>query len=128
MSTKTPALCRSALSLCAAAALSGSALFVAVPGAYADAGRPSPPEQMSAIGGERLARPGTQVEYADGVPSLPPTTARAWIIADAETGEVVETLDMPEGTAVSGLESDGAGRFFCGGGSSGKVRAVRLPK
>ena len=47
---------------------------------------------------------------------------------DAETGEVVETLDMPEGTAVSGLESDGAGRFFCGGGSSGKVRAVRLPK
>ncbi len=89
MSTKTPALCRSALSLCAAAALSGSALFVAVPGAYADAGRPSPPEQMSAIGGERLARPGTQVEYADGVPSLPPTTARAWIIADAETGEVL---------------------------------------
>jgi hypothetical protein len=35
---------------------------------------------------------------------------------------------MPEGTGVSGLESDGAGLFFAGGGSSGKVRAVRRPK
>jgi len=47
---------------------------------------------------------------------------------DAKTGEIMEALDMPEGTGVSGLESDGAGRFFCGGGSSGKVRVVRLPK
>jgi len=29
---------------------------------------------------------------------------------------------------VSGLESDGADRFFCGGGSSGKVRVVRRPR
>jgi hypothetical protein len=29
---------------------------------------------------------------------------------------------------VSGLEADGGDRFFCGGGSSGKVRAVRRPK
>jgi hypothetical protein len=28
---------------------------------------------------------------------------------------------------VSGLESDGGDRFFCGGGRSGKVRAVRRP-
>jgi hypothetical protein len=35
---------------------------------------------------------------------------------------------MPPGTGVSGLESDGSDRFFCGGGSSGKVRAVRRPK
>jgi len=47
---------------------------------------------------------------------------------DPKTGEVLETLDMPAGTAVSGLESDGADRFFCGGGRSGKVRAVRRPK
>ena len=46
---------------------------------------------------------------------------------DPRTGEVLETLDMPPGTAVSGLESDGGDRFFCGGGSSGKVRAVRRP-
>ncbi|WP_250455612.1 glutamine cyclotransferase [Caballeronia sp. ATUFL_M2_KS44] len=47
---------------------------------------------------------------------------------DARTGEVIERLDMPEGVAVSGLESDGADRFFCGGGRTGKVRAVRKPK
>jgi glutamine cyclotransferase len=47
---------------------------------------------------------------------------------DPETGEILERLEMPAGTAVSGLESDGGDRFFCGGGSSGKVRAVRRPK
>jgi glutamine cyclotransferase len=47
---------------------------------------------------------------------------------DPETGEVLERLEMPPGTAVSGLECDGGERFFCGGGSSGKVRAVRRPK
>jgi len=45
-----------------------------------------------------------------------------------QTGEVLETLDMPPGAGVSGLESDGGDRFFCGGGSSGKIRAVRRPK
>jgi hypothetical protein len=35
---------------------------------------------------------------------------------------------MPPGVGVSGLESDGGDQFFCGGGSSGKVRAVRRPK
>jgi len=47
---------------------------------------------------------------------------------DPRSGEVLEQLDMPEGTGVSGLESDGGDRFFCGGGKSGKVRAVRRPK
>jgi glutamine cyclotransferase len=47
---------------------------------------------------------------------------------DPRTGEPLEILDMPPGTGVSGLESDGGDRFFCGGGSSGKVRAVRRPK
>jgi outer membrane protein assembly factor BamB len=46
---------------------------------------------------------------------------------DPETGEVLERLEMPAGTAVSGLESDGGDRFFCGGGNSGKVRAIRRP-
>jgi len=45
-----------------------------------------------------------------------------------QTGAVLERLQMPHGTVVSGLESDGADLFFCGGGSSGKVRAVRRPK
>ncbi len=47
---------------------------------------------------------------------------------DPKTGEVLETLEMPPGAGVSGLESDGADRFFCGGGRSGKLRAVRRPR
>jgi glutamine cyclotransferase len=47
---------------------------------------------------------------------------------DPRTGEVRERLEMPAGTGLSGLESDGADRFFCGGGASGKVRVVRRPK
>ncbi|VVP54290.1 hypothetical protein PS870_05534 [Pseudomonas fluorescens] len=46
---------------------------------------------------------------------------------DPNTGEVLESLTLPTGVGVSGLESDGADRFFCGGGNSGKVRAVRRP-
>jgi glutamine cyclotransferase len=46
---------------------------------------------------------------------------------DPETGKVLERLDMPPGMMVSGLESDGGDRFYCGGGKSGKVRAVRRP-
>ena len=47
---------------------------------------------------------------------------------DPRTGEVLERLEMPPGVSVSGLEFDGADQFFCGGGSSGKVRAVRRPR
>ena len=47
---------------------------------------------------------------------------------DPQTGDVLEELTMPSGTGISGLESDGADQFFCGGGPSGKLRAVRRPK
>lgn len=47
---------------------------------------------------------------------------------DATTGEVLESARLPDGIGVSGLESDGGERFFCGGGGSGKVRAVRRPR
>ncbi len=46
---------------------------------------------------------------------------------DPDSGEVLKQLDMPAGIAVSGLESNGSDTFFCGGGSSGKLRAVRRP-
>jgi glutamine cyclotransferase len=46
---------------------------------------------------------------------------------DPGTGEVLESLEMPAGAGVSGLEA-GGDRFFCGGGKTGKVRAVRRPK
>jgi glutamine cyclotransferase len=47
---------------------------------------------------------------------------------DPDTGEVLESLDLPPGIGVSGLESDGADRFYCGGGKTGKIRAVRRPR
>ena len=47
---------------------------------------------------------------------------------DPRTGGVLERLEMPLGVGISGLESDGGDQFFCGGGRSGKVRAVRRPR
>lgn len=46
---------------------------------------------------------------------------------DPQSGRVLEKLDMPPDAGVSGLESDGDDQFFCGGGSSGTVRAIRRP-
>lgn len=47
---------------------------------------------------------------------------------DPRSGAVLERLVMPNGVGISGLESDGTGQFFCGGGKSGTVRAVRRPR
>jgi outer membrane protein assembly factor BamB len=47
---------------------------------------------------------------------------------EPETGAVLERVEMPAGVVVSGLESDGGEMFFCGGGKSGKIRAVRRPR
>lgn len=47
---------------------------------------------------------------------------------DPQTGEVLQSLAMPEGQIVSGLESDGKDRLYCGGGTSGKIRAIRRPR
>ncbi len=47
---------------------------------------------------------------------------------DPRTGGVHECIQMPTGLKMSGLESDGQDRFYCGGGNSGTVRAVRRPR
>ena len=47
---------------------------------------------------------------------------------DPRTEEVLESLELPPGVNISGLESDGRDQFFCGGGRSGKIRAVRRPR
>ncbi|HEX4085142.1 MAG TPA: hypothetical protein VHY22_09540 [Chthoniobacteraceae bacterium] len=47
---------------------------------------------------------------------------------DPRTGEALESLEMPPGVNVSGLESDGGERFFCGGGRTGKLRIIRRPR
>jgi glutamine cyclotransferase len=44
---------------------------------------------------------------------------------DPESGEVLESVELPAGVHVSGLEADGNGQFFCGGGGTGKVRVLR---
>nr|WP_095936169.1 DUF5136 domain-containing protein [Streptomyces sp. Tue6028] len=50
----------------------------------------TPPADMSVVGGERLGRPGTQVDLGSGAPVLPKDlTARSWIVADAESGDVL---------------------------------------
>lgn len=47
---------------------------------------------------------------------------------DPASGEVLERLDMPAAAAVTGLESDGGDRFYCGGGTSATVRSIRRPR
>jgi hypothetical protein len=47
---------------------------------------------------------------------------------DPDSGRVLARLDMPAGTGVSGLESDGGDVLYAGGGRSGKLRAVRRPR
>jgi len=46
---------------------------------------------------------------------------------DPSTGEVRQALEMPHGVGISGLEYDGKDRFYCGGGTSGRIRVVRKP-
>jgi glutamine cyclotransferase len=47
---------------------------------------------------------------------------------DTTTSEVRRRVCLPEGVTVSGLESNGRDLLYCGGGSSGRVRALRKPK
>ncbi|MDH5823248.1 glutamine cyclotransferase [Luteimonas sp. RD2P54] len=47
---------------------------------------------------------------------------------DPASGATLERLELPRGSGVSGLESDGSDLFYCGGGNSATVRAVRRPK
>src|SRR5215469_6262239 len=47
---------------------------------------------------------------------------------DPKTGEVLESIKMPRGVGISGLESDGSDQFFCGGEKTGKIRVVRRPR
>ncbi|MEV6960024.1 D-alanyl-D-alanine carboxypeptidase [Streptomyces sp. NPDC051207] len=50
----------------------------------------TPPATMSSVGGALLGRPGTQVSLAGDAPVLPKdVSARSWIVADAESGEVL---------------------------------------
>ncbi|MFB7371543.1 D-alanyl-D-alanine carboxypeptidase family protein [Streptomyces sp. NPDC056222] len=52
--------------------------------------QPKPPAAMASVGGKLLGLPGTQVKLGTGAPVLPKElTGRSWIVADAETGDVL---------------------------------------
>ncbi|WP_316528062.1 D-alanyl-D-alanine carboxypeptidase family protein [Kitasatospora brasiliensis] len=78
---------RSVTRVAAGAAASTLVLAVAAPAALAQ-------DSVTAVGGERLARPAVQVAPLAGAPALPAElTGRSWLIADATTGEVLAARD-----------------------------------
>ncbi|MET8011354.1 D-alanyl-D-alanine carboxypeptidase [Streptomyces sp. NPDC005271] len=74
-----------------------SSLLTATPALAADqtggpegSATPRPPAKMSTVGGERLGRPGTQVDAKPGAPALPKgLSGKSWLVADAESGDVL---------------------------------------
>lgn len=74
--------------LCAA----GFALSLGLtPAAFAASGDdlPKPPAQMSDVGGPRMATPGVQSDLPPGTPALPVVEGYSWLVADADTGNVL---------------------------------------
>ncbi|WP_372487519.1 D-alanyl-D-alanine carboxypeptidase family protein [Streptomyces lomondensis] len=80
----------SSLALAAPAAVAAPSPSPSPSGSPSTSPSATPPASMSTVGGARLGRAGTQVNLASGVPVLPKeVTARSWIVADAETGDVL---------------------------------------
>lgn len=78
-------------SLTSLATLTAAPAFAAKPSPSPSA-TPSatPPATMSTVGGELLGKPGTQASLGSDAPVLPKDiSARSWIVADAETGDVL---------------------------------------
>ncbi|MGW0840364.1 D-alanyl-D-alanine carboxypeptidase family protein [Streptomyces sp. NPDC002787] len=79
------------LSLTSLSTLTAAPAFAAKPSPSPSA-TPSatPPATMSTVGGELLGKPGTQASLGSEAPVLPKDiSARSWIVADAETGDVL---------------------------------------
>ncbi|MFD5161704.1 D-alanyl-D-alanine carboxypeptidase family protein [Streptomyces hawaiiensis] len=80
----------SSLALAAPAAVAAPSPSASPSGSPSASPSATPPASMSTVGGARLGEPGTQVNLASGVPVLPKdVSARSWIVADAETGDVL---------------------------------------
>ena len=76
---------RPALRQAAAIALSFGFVATLIAGpAFAD-----PPDSQGAIGGEQLSAPGRQVNLGAGARPLPDIWADSWVLADANTGEIL---------------------------------------
>ncbi|MER7173451.1 D-alanyl-D-alanine carboxypeptidase family protein [Streptomyces mesophilus] len=87
-----PAMKKTVLTVVCASLMTMSALAPAVaddkPGKKDD--KAKPPADMSMVGGAQLGKAGTQVNLGPGAPVLPKDlTGRSWIVADAESGEVL---------------------------------------
>ncbi|MGQ4385148.1 D-alanyl-D-alanine carboxypeptidase family protein [Streptomyces sp. SAS_270] len=82
MRDSSPLSRRAALGLAAAVPLA-AATAAAVPASAATA--------ATVVGGERLGRPGVQVSGASGLPRK--LTARSWLVADHESGEILASYD-----------------------------------
>lgn len=84
---------------------------VAVPQSPAVSPSATPPAAMSTVGGGLLGRPGTQVNLGSGTAVLPKdVTARSWIVADAESGDVLAAHNahwrMPPASTLKMLFAD----------------------
>ncbi|WP_406707633.1 D-alanyl-D-alanine carboxypeptidase family protein, partial [Streptomyces griseiscabiei] len=79
------------LSLTSLSALSAAPAFAAKPSpSPSTSPSATPPADMSTVGGELLGEPGTQASLGSDAPVLPKgISARSWIVADAESGEVL---------------------------------------
>ncbi|MFF0414685.1 D-alanyl-D-alanine carboxypeptidase family protein [Kitasatospora sp. NPDC004745] len=72
----------------------GAAGATAAPAGGGATAATAAPEAAGTAGGERLARPAVQVAPLAGAPALPAElTGRSWLVADADTGEVLAALD-----------------------------------
>jgi D-alanyl-D-alanine carboxypeptidase (penicillin-binding protein 5/6) len=79
----------------AAAAVAAAPALVAAPAAAAGraAAAPSAAPTAETVGGPLLASRGIVVDKAPGVPAVPKIKAASWLIADADTGEVLAAKD-----------------------------------
>ncbi|MFF2845078.1 D-alanyl-D-alanine carboxypeptidase family protein [Streptomyces sp. NPDC058001] len=81
---------RAVTALLVASALSLSLTAPAYADPKPDKDKVQPPSGMSSVGGVQLSRPGTQANLKAGAPVVPKeVTARSWIVADAESGQVL---------------------------------------
>ncbi|MSY17290.1 MAG: D-alanyl-D-alanine carboxypeptidase, partial [Actinobacteria bacterium] len=76
---------RPALLLAAAIAIG----FGSVATLFAGPASADPPASQGTIGGEQLSAPGRQVNLGPGAQPLPPIWADSWVLADANTGEIL---------------------------------------
>lgn len=111
LATSAVLLTASVLSLTAAVPASAAPDKASSKPAASPSGKDKPPAHMSTIGGDQLAKPGTQVNLGAGAPVLPKDlTAKSWIVTDAESGDVLAShnahWELPPASTLKMLFAD----------------------